>query len=192
MDVKLKPIKVDEVTFTIVGISSLVPHRFPEKARKQIRDKKLGKKTKVREICDPQAEYEACFHKTESGEYGIPAGAFRQCLINAAHKDDGIEKTLVRKSLFIKSEDAGQIIPIRAEEPVMREDAVPIGKGTDLRYRPEFKAGWECDITVSYNSNNLTPEDVINLANYAGFSVGLLERRPEKGGEWGRFKVKTA
>jgi hypothetical protein len=192
MPITLKPIKVNTIAVTIVGVTPLIQHKWSEKALKQIREKKGGKKTKNREPCDPEKEAAAAMHRTEKGVPGIPACAVKACLINAAHKDSGIEKTLVRKSLFVECADAEGVLPIRSKEPRIREDPVRVSSGgTDLRYRPEFPAGWECDLEITYNSNNLTPDDVVNLLNAAGFGVGLLEMRPEKGREYGRFRVKT-
>lgn len=193
MAITLKSIDLKTMDLTIVGTSILVQHRFAEKARKQMRDKHAGKKTKSREARKPEAECDAALHRTKKGLIGIPAGAVKACLINTAHKDLGIEKTLVRKSLYIECEDSNGVIPIRyKKDPVMREDVVRVGNGSaDLRYRPEFAPGWECDIRITYNTGNLQPEDIVNLMNQAGFGTGLLERRPEKGGDWGRFEVKT-
>jgi len=192
MAIKLKPIQRKVLSVTIQGTSPLIQHSWAEKARKQMRDKKEGRKTKTREVCIPEEECEAATHRTEDGQYGIPAGAIKQSLINAAHKDIGIEKTLVRKSLFVLCSDANNTIPMRCGEPVMREDCVRVGQGgTDLRYRPEFPSGWESDISIEFDAENLRPDDIVNLLDRAGFGVGLLEMRPQKGGDYGRFQVKT-
>lgn len=45
---------------------------------------------------------------------------------------------------------------------------------------------------LTYDTSNLQDNDVVNLMERAGFGVGLLEYCPEKGGDWGRFKVKTS
>lgn len=71
----------------------------------------------------------------------------------------------------------------------MREDIVRIGQGsTDLRYRPEFR-NWSMIIRMEFDSMSLTQNTILNLVQRAGFGVGLGERRPEKGGEYGRFQV---
>jgi len=154
-----------------------------------MRRKHAGVKTKTRAVRDPEAEFEAASYRTEDGGYGIPVSAVKKALISAAHKDLGIEKTLVRKALFIICDDANGVIPIDTDEPVMREDCVRVGAGsTDLRYRPEFRQ-WSADIEVEFDSELLTPEAIVNLVERAGFGVGVGESRPEKGGEWGRFEV---
>lgn len=192
MAVILKPIKRQRVYFTIRGLSPLIQHKWSEKALREIREKKGGKKTRDRTPTDPDAEFSAAAYLTEDGQYGIPLLAFKAALISAAHKDLGIEKTLVRKALFIPSDDAEGVIPMDADAPIMREDCVRVGQGgTDLRYRPEFRE-WRVDITAEIDSDLLKVEDLITLVNRAGFGVGIGEWRPEKGGENGRFEVDSS
>ena len=78
------------------------------------------------------------------------------------------------------------------DDPVIREDIVRVGNGkTDLRYRPEF-ASWRINVIVEIDSDLLNEQDIVNLVNRAGFSVGIGEWRPEKGGEFGRFEIDTS
>ena len=180
--INLKAMKVDDVSMRVIGTTPLVQHKWIEKMRKQIRDKKMGKKVTNREKCDPQQEFiGATYVGKETGKYGVPCDAIKQCLVNAAHKDIGIEKTLVRKSIFIKSQDRDLIEPRdlvlfdQTDDPIMREDIVRVGAGSaDLRYRPEFQ-NWSIILVIR-----------------AGCGVGLQEMRPEKGGDFGRFTVDTS
>jgi hypothetical protein len=191
MAINLKPIKTEQLTFTIRGISPMIQHSWSEKAKIQMRDKHAGKKTKTREIRDPEAEAEAAAYRTDEGDHGIPAMAFKSSLITAAHKDIGIEKTLLRKALFVHCEDSGGVLGMDASDPIMREDCVRVGAGsTDLRYRPEFRE-WAVTITCTFDAELLRVEDIINLVNRAGFGCGIGEWRPEKGGEYGRYEVDT-
>ena len=47
--IRLRPIQQRLIGFTISGISPLIQHQWSEKARKAMRDKQAGKKTKNRE-----------------------------------------------------------------------------------------------------------------------------------------------
>ena len=193
MAITLKPIKQERINFTIRSTASMIQHQWSEKAKKMIRDKKAGKKRGAqRDVCEPEQEFKDATYLTQDGEYGIPAMAFKASLISAAHKDIGIEKTLVRKSIFVLCDDAGGILPIECDDPVMREDYVRVGTGgADLRYRPEFKE-WSCRISVLVDTDNLPVDAMINLVNRAGFGVGICEMRPEKGKDFGRFEVDQA
>jgi hypothetical protein len=187
---RLKPIHIEVMQFTVQGLSPLISHAWSEKALRMIRDKKAGRKTKERSVCDPDQEFKDAAYYTENGGYGIPIMALKSAIISASHKDIGIEKTLVRKALFFRCVDAGGIVPIRCSEPVMREDCVRVGMGsTDIRYRPEFR-DWEMDVVCEVDTEMLRVEDLMNLVDRAGFGVGIGEWRPEKGGEFGRFRVK--
>ena len=97
----------------------------------------------------------------------------------------------MKKSLFIKCDDPGGVIPIECDAPEILESHVRVGMSqADLRYRPKFDR-WTCVLEIEYDAGNLTTEDIVNLVNRAGFGVGVCEFRPEKGGEWGRFRVVT-
>jgi len=84
----------------------------------------------------------------------------------------------------------GDLIPIKcAKGPKMRTDMVRIGQGTsDVRYRPEYK-DWSCELPIEYNANVISAEQIVNMFNTAGFSTGVGEWRPERGGQYGMFKV---
>lgn len=188
--VTLKPIKRETAQFTIEGTSPLIQHRWSEKARQMIREKKAGKKTKTREICDPVAEAANAAYVTADGRHGIPVTALKNSIIGAAHKDIGIEKTLVRKSLFILCPDPNGVLPMETPGYEVREDCVRVGAGSaDLRYRPEFRE-WSVTFEIEYEASTITLEDMANLIERAGFSVGINEWRPEKGGEFGRFQLR--
>lgn len=191
MAIMLKPIVVRVVTFGIKGISPLIQHRFSEKAGRQMAEKHAGKRTKNREIRDPNAEFEEAAYRMPDGSPAISLMAFKNAIISVAHKDIGIEKTLVRKAVFVRgvhSEFDGPVTPLDADPPVMRMDHVRVGMSTDLRYRPMFDP-WKVQITMELRTDLITTEDLANLVNHAGFSVGIGDWRPEKGGEFGRFEL---
>lgn len=189
----LRPVNRQTICITIVGTTPMIQHKWAEKALREIREKKQGKKTKSREACDPQQEGQDATYIAADGRFGVPLLAIKSAIISAAHKDIGVEKTLVRKALFIRCAAPDMVLPMRCDSPTIREDFVRVGMGgTDLRYRPEFGAGWEVDLDIEYDADLLNPTDIVNLIERAGFGVGICEWRPEKGGEYGRFRVKTA
>ena len=188
--ITLKPIARRKMTFGIKGTSPLIMHQWSEKAKREMREKQQdGKKTKGREKRVPADEAKAATYTTADGEIGIPGMAFKSALVSAAHKDIGIEKTLVRKALFLVTTDPDKVLPITGSEPTVREDMVRVGMGSaDLRYRPEF-VEWQCLIELEVDSELLQRDDVLALVDRAGFGVGICEWRPEKGGEYGRFEI---
>lgn len=191
MAIKVKPIEIKKLQFGIVGISPLIQHKWSEKGLEMLRMTAQERKKQPKGKRDPQTEAQAAMYVTENGEPGIPILAFKSALISAAHKDLGLEKTLVRKSMFFPCADVNKVVPMDTDEPICREDFVRIGqKQTDLRYRPEFKE-WRVRIVCEIDAQALTEQDVVNLVNRAGFGVGIGEWRPENGGEYGRFAIDT-
>ena len=189
---KLLPLNLKTVRFTIRGTSPLVQHAWSEKSLRMMRMTALERRKQPKVARHPQSEAEAATYRTDEGDHGIPLLAFKASLISAAHKDLGIEKTLVKKSLFIPSTDSGRVVKMECSEPVCREDIVRIGANqTDLRYRPEF-GKWSAVITATVDFDNLQEQDLVNLINRAGFGVGIGEWRPEKGGEYGRYELDTS
>lgn len=192
MAITLKPITQSTLSFWIKGISPLIQHAWSEKGLRMMRMTAQERKKEPKLARDPEKEAESACYRTDDGDFGIPLLAFKAALIGAAHKDFGLEKTLLRKSFFIPSKDSGSIARMEADDYQIREDIVRIGANqTDLRYRPQFNE-WSCNIIAQIDSELLRPEDVVNLVNRAGFSVGIGEWRPEKGGEFGRFEFDTA
>jgi hypothetical protein len=188
---KLKPIVPVRMTFTIRGTSPLIQHAWSEKGLKQLRMSAAERKKQPKVARDPEAEGESAAYRCDDGSYGLPLTAFKSALIGAAHKDYGLEKTTVRKAFFIPSSDSNLCVPIEFESMQIREDIVRVGAGaTDLRYRPYFY-GWSAVITAEVDTELLNEQDIVALVNRAGFSVGICEWRPEKGGEYGRFELDT-
>ncbi len=192
MALKVQPISTKTFEFHIRGTSPLIQHAWSEKGLTMLRMTAAERRKQPKVKRDPESEAMSAMYITDDGEPGIPILAFKASLIGAAHKDLGIEKTVVRKSLFVPCRDANKVVAFTsASDPAVREDIVRIGANqTDLRYRPEFNE-WSATIRVQLDTSALTEQDVINLINRAGFGVGLCEWRPEKGGEFGRFEVDT-
>lgn len=187
--ISLKPIQKLVVEMRITGVTPLISHKWSEDQLAAIRKKHDGTKTKNRSVRNREKEGEDAAYRTQDGRYAIPAVALKKALIAASHKDLGIEKTLVKKALFLRVTDPYGNIPLDCDQPEIREDVVRVGQGsTDLRYRPMFHR-WACNITWEVDGELLTEGDLCTLVNRAGFGVGIGDWRPEKGGEYGRFEI---
>jgi len=188
--ITLEEMQQSVLTTRIIGISPFIQHKWSEKAIQMMRDKHAGVRVKNRDVRDPEQEFRDAAYVCEDGRFGFPAGGVKSCLVGAAHKDIGLEKTLLKKSLFIIPDDpVNNLIALETDDPLMREDTVRVGAGTtDLRYRPEFR-NWSMILNFEFDAQALTQPTILNLVQRAGFGVGLGEWRPEKGGEYGRFEV---
>ena len=188
--VKLKPIEQSIMTVRIKSLSPFIQHKWSQKSLQMMKDKHAGLRVRNRDVRDPQQEFLDATYRCEDGRYGFPAGGIKKSLTEAAHKDIGLDKKLLRKALFVRPDDKiNNLIALETEDPIMREDVVRVGSGsTDIRYRPEFK-DWAMTLNLEFNSRAISQESILNLVEIAGFGVGLGEWRPEKDGEYGRFAV---
>ena len=181
--ISIPQIAIQRLMVKIVGDSPLITHAWAEKAIRQIKDKQAKKATKGKEARDPEADYQAAFYRTDDGVPAMPSVAFKSAAVSAC-RDLDMKMTEARGRFHVE----GEFIEIIGE-PRMREDMVRVGMGTaDIRYRPEF-VKWSAILPITYNSTQISPEQIINLLNVAGFGVGVGEWRPEKNGQYGRFHV---
>ena len=191
---QIRPIIQKGISFWIRGTSPMIQHAWTEKSLTMLRMTAQERKKQPKKEREPEAEGMACAYRTEDGNIGLPILAFKASVIGAAHKDLGVEKTLVRKAFFVPCRDKNGVVAMEVDESEgmrIREDVVRVGANqTDLRYRPEFWP-WRCQIKAVIDTELLNEQDVVNLVNRAGFSIGIGEWRPEKGGEYGRFEVDT-
>ena len=121
----------------------------------------------------------------QKARFGFPTVAFKSAAVDAGYQSGILaKKTTARGAFHI----VGEMAEIEGT-PEMREDMVRIGMGTaDIRYRGEFKK-WSTTLTIRYNKNAISDEQIINLINVGGFACGVGEWRPGKDGSYGMFHV---
>jgi hypothetical protein len=184
--ITLQPIQRQTMRVRIVGDSPLICHRFDEKARKIMLDKQQKKAAQAKAAKDPEADFNAARYVMEDGRDGFPAAGVKKAIANAFRFSDGIKKVEINGALHV--EPGAELIPIDCREMVMREDTVRISMSTDIRFRPEYR-DWSMEFDVVFNSRAISPEQIVNLVNIAGFGIGIGEWRPERSGQFGMFHV---
>lgn len=184
--IEIKKPNLQVIQFMVYGTSPLIVHRWSEKAKKEMLDKQMKKAVKAKQAKDPQRDFEESLYRLSDGGYGFPAVAFKCAAVRAA---TSLDMTMVQaRQLFHVIADDSDLVRIDGE-PEMREDMVRLnGKTADIRYRGEFKR-WSAEISVRYNADVVSAEQVCNLFHLAGFSVGVGEWRPEKNGIFGCFTL---
>ena len=182
---------IHTAVFTLKGSTPLIMHEWSEKAKKQIRDKQQKKAKPKKEARKPKEEYESAKIKNSKGELSIKAIWIKSAMVKSARFVENLPMTLLRGALFVQGDD-DELIKLRYKKEEMVEDTVRlsgIGRSADLRYRP-YIYGWEADVTVEYDGDVLTLEQLTHLLMKAGFSNGIGENRPERSGDnYGRFTV---
>lgn len=183
--VQLKGLVIDHIELRLVGSSPLIVHKWSEKAKKQMLDKQMKRANPGKSAKDPEEDYRESLYIRDDGSYGFPAVGFKAAAVRAGTYCD-MKMVFLRGAFHVE----GDLVKIEGE-PQPREDMVRVGMGTaDIRYRPEFPK-WETTLQITYNSRALTSEQIVHLFEVAGFAVGVGEWRPEKDGQFGRFRVEA-
>lgn len=182
----LKPLIIKTMKVQIIGKSDLLQNKMSEKTKDML-ERKMEGKGNEKANRDFLNEVEGKCHKIDAkGTIGIPTTAFKNAIIESSVYIDGMSKKLA-KSIIIE----GDYVPLKYKSrtvnktmgrPRMSATPMPI-------YRPQFK-DWSCELTVSFNSSQISPEVIINLFRLAGFHNGVGSWSPAKSGSYGCFDVK--
>jgi hypothetical protein len=220
-NVELAEIKLSTIEMVLIGDSPLVMHKFSHKAQAEMLAKQVkvtkSKEAKdpaaqydeatyfitengtevsadvdiglivtgkVNEFNAQVAKHIEKLRKIKNPLFGMPAVAFKACAIRGS-KALGMVMADMRGAFHIPVE----FVQIHGARN-MRCDMVRISMTSDVRFRPEFKEWW-ARFFVTYNSGVITPHQLLNMFNSGGFSCGIGEWRPEKGGTFGMFHVAT-
>jgi hypothetical protein len=186
----------------LVGESPIIVHRFDEKAQGMILDKQTKKAAKGREAKNPVEDFRRSLYcmddlpwEDPAKRFGFPAVAFKAAAVSACTQVAKLTKTFVRGSFHVYGDPATGLVEIVSPSgPRMRQDMVRIGgmaKTADVRFRGEFFP-WSVVLSIHFNRQAMSPEQIAALYDTAGFSVGIGEWRPEKNGQHGMFRVATA
>ena len=177
---KLLSLDLKTILVNLEGTTPFICHNWDKKNIDKMQAKQAGTASKGREKRDPAQDYEGAFYRLPDGRPGMKLIAFKNAAVTAV------------TSLGKEFTNGGELTPISYPEdtpPYMRTDTVTVGMGsTDLRYRPEFLR-WGVTLAIQFNARVITQDQLVNLINLGGFSVGVGEWRPEKNGDHGRFQV---
>lgn len=203
--IEIPEIEVEVAQFVVLG-DRLIMHKFSKKAQQEIEDKQQGKAKKAgKQPRDPHQEYMDSIYWFRDGKrVGFPSAGFKAAMVRAG-KLQGYTMTDLRQMFFVRgqeTDDRGvQLTEILTEDG--EKDGLPVdGNGSVLhdvmakisggtwtpRYRALFPE-WFAVVEIEYLPNVINAEQLANLLNYAGFSVGVGDWRPERGGDYGRFRV---
>jgi hypothetical protein len=188
---EIERIAAETLQVPIIGTTPLIVHRFSEKAKRQMLDNMQGRKSQ-KQPKDPEGEYEGAFYRFKDSGTGVPVVAFKLATVGGARfYGKQITMTALKQFLFFRGEVGvdGQALARIDGTPEMREDVVRVGQGgTDLRYRPIYHE-WSTTLTITYVKSSLTRDSVLSLIDAGGMGVGVGEWRPEKGGEFGSYRI---
>ena len=203
--VEKKDIKIKKLPLRIIGDSPLIVHAWDEKAVRQMLDKQMKKAPESKAAKNPFSDFinslywlcgkpaemtEEAFEKSvkKGAKFGFPSIGLKEAAASAGYRAKMTKDKVSTYAAFHIDEDFLVIEGV----PNMRQDMVRLQMGVaDVRFRGEFRE-WSSKFVIRYNSAVISPDIIIGLINLAGFSVGLGEWRPDKGGRYGMFHVDTA
>lgn len=191
--------KLVTVAIGIVGTAPYVQHKFSGKIRQKMLEAQMSTKAtsrKAKTPRDPDADYEGALHRMEGGKCGIPAPGFRSACISAC-RVAGYQMTKAKLSIFIEPDgfdvdDATPLVLIKGT-PERFESSVRLETGVaSIAIRPMWRK-WSATVRVTYDADQFSAKDVVNLMMRAGLQVGVGEGRPDSkksnGCGWGTFAI---
>lgn len=190
------------ITFDLEGTAPLVQHKFSAKAREQIiaTQKEGGKKDskKVRAPKDFDEVYKGAMHISKEGWIGVPASGFRNALISAC-RTVGFVMTRAKLGAFVMADgidedDGTPLIKIEGDPKRHTTYARNDNGSVDIRVRPMWEK-WSMKVTVRYDADMFSADDIANLMMRVGMQVGIGEGRPDSknsaGMGWGLFSIES-
>ena len=209
-ELKIPPLKMQQVVFHIEGDVPYVQHKFSQKKRAQMRAKheqgsmQAGKRTAKPPRDFNQDFIDATHFIDQKGGCGIPAAAFRAAMVSACRLV-GFKMTIAKMALFIVQDgfdvdDSTALVRIdgnpeaSADQPHYTEHTTRNETGVaDIRARPMWDPGWTAKVRVEFDADQFKEADVKALMERAGRQVGVGEGRPDSkksvGMGWGTFRV---
>lgn len=191
-------LRLSDATLKVRAKSSLIMHKWSEKAMRQLEGDQTGKAKEQKAPKNPDEEWKSAAYVLpgkedlpdwEPGKYFFPAEAFKHAfLFGVGQLGDvkGMPKTKATAYVFIP------------EHPVLDFERVDLRTDitrnpTQMVYRPEF-FGWSADLNIVYNAQVITIEQIVSLFNLGGLG-GVGEWRPSapknKSGSHGMFEIES-
>jgi hypothetical protein len=200
----IKPVNFKTVKFDVVGDDPMVMNRMGKKGREGLdaiatRSATEGKSQRAKKVArDFDAEFKDAQHRSTEGWVGIAAMGVKHGMVNVCVISD-FYKSRAKMLLFVEpdgySEYAVPLFRITKGTPKRYEDVGRVKSGGMMvNVRAMFAPGWEATVTIKYDADALSLDDVANLLNRAGQQCGIGEGRPSSrdsvGCGWGRYKIK--
>lgn len=181
--------------FHVEGVSPLLMHNPSGMA--PAGDDSVSTKTKV---APPDVEAERGVYYSPTGLISLPTTAFRGCLASAA-KGRRFGKTfatsIVKGSVFSADEWTPVTMPDGTPMTTWTVDARRAVLGTGktakgiIRGRPKFEE-WAATVNFEYDADFLHPDQIGELLEIGGRTIGVGDFRPENSGPFGRFQLVAA
>jgi len=179
-----KPLK-KTLRLAIVGDTPLLVNRKSEMAMDKLRAGQQGKVFE-KKAKDPEECYQQSLYKMDDSATGFPASGIKKAMYSACGLVNGKPWSKLTASVFISAKD--NLVKINGASKNF-EAMTKVGRGNaDLRYRGKYDE-WSINLVITFDERNISVEEIVNLLDVAGFSIGIGDWRPQKKGDLGRFHV---
>lgn len=171
------------IEVTIKGTSPLLMHAISPEAMLQM----MKRSRKTTEQYDPKVEAEQAAYKTKAGELMIPARCLKASLVNASSwykMGKKSAKQYFGGSIFIQPLE----IPLGTKKYEIDLRTVVIQRNRIVRARPRIDK-WQVTFNIIYNDKVLEPNLIKQVLEESGIRIGLLDFRPQRGGDCGQFEI---
>lgn len=197
----IRPIQIMRMRLILIGTAPYVQARFSAKSMQAMKAKMMAgptaKKAKGKDARDFDSDFLQAMHISEEGWVGVPAAAIRNACIDVCRMVN-FKMTHAKMSIFAESDgidkvDGAPLIRLDAPAPERLEMATRNATGVaDIRVRPMWRQ-WRLPVTLAFDLDQFTSDDVFNLMSRAGVQVGIGEGRPfsksSNGLGYGTFRI---
>lgn len=190
---ELLEMRIGHLTMNFFGASPLIMHRQSQKDKQGILLPPAEKNRAARAATlkhDPISEFRGSVYLNRDNKtptlLHFPTNAFGAAIADIALDIPGATKTRIERLTGIASVDVFVYgIPQVFIRPVRLSG---INKAPDIRTRAILPE-WCCSVTVRYSASHFKEGEIVQLANAAGMFRGIGDWRPEKGGDYGTWKL---
>jgi hypothetical protein len=189
--INVKQLNVATIKVKVIGDSPYMPEPMDVAVLERY-DKKRSKQTYTKDDISEYDKVKEKYYYTSDGQKGVPARAFYNAMIRASSylfdkKDGGMRN--IKEGILV----LGDVLPLTySNEEVLEHWGRTSGQSKAPRkiLRNSFN-DWSCELTIRYNESQLSPEQLFNILNWAGFHIGVGAFRKEKTGNFGAFHVEV-
>ena len=184
--------KIETVEISIEGVTPLLMEKMDPRVA-EIYDKKKSKQVYEEDNRSEEEKVLDKIHYTPDGNIGFPSSGFLQGMLDVAPRINGAKNAPYKTEIKQAVGFLDDVVPIDFKK---QDIHTTVGKTSGrtaaprLIIRPQFY-GWKCKLRISYNSEIISLEQLINLINWAGFHCGLGGFRRNRSGTFGQYKVSS-
>ena len=191
--IRMKTVKIEETRIPIIGMSPLLVDAFQNDAQNSITEKSEGLRGKTKHVLLPDEEFEKAKHFARKGKdifEGFPAYGFKKAALRGAKSNGMVMKDVQGQFHVIGDDDTQQYVRIFGRsEPLKDMPKNRMGQRV-IKYKALYPE-WKAILTIMYDSNALSLDDMYTIFHLGGFICGVGNKRPgsEHSGRFGTFDI---